>query len=346
MPAVNGLVIPRSYRCQAMKVAPILGIATVMAALGGGAAASTADWNYDIFVMRSEGSRPTRLTSDPANEMHPVVSPDGRRIVYTRGNADSTDIWIMNADGSGQRPLVASSDIDEDPAWSPDGRWIAFTSITCGANNGPCWAWNVFRIRPDGTGLTRLFADGRNPTWSRDGKRLLVESAIDPNEEADSLVVVRPDGRHTRWVVDGGGCPSWAPDGQRFAYCTYDYERNSSVTWIFDLKTESARRLAMGGFPKWSPMGSSILVHAYEGVFVVAPGRRRRKVARAWANAEWSPKGARIAFSWRNNIYVIGAKGQPRRRVRTFPSELPHVPPVAWSPDGRRLYYTFASHSG
>jgi hypothetical protein len=39
------------------------------------------------------------------------------------------------------------------PTWSPDGGWLAFVSDRDGA-------WAVWAIRPDGSGLQRLFGTG------------------------------------------------------------------------------------------------------------------------------------------------------------------------------------------
>jgi hypothetical protein len=83
----------------------------------------------DIWVMRADGSQPTRLTAYGEDEvrvpedMHadPAWSPDGSRIAFARTGGIGWFIGIMNADGSGHRWLETGQD-DAEPAWRADGQ--------------------------------------------------------------------------------------------------------------------------------------------------------------------------------------------------------------------------------
>jgi Tol biopolymer transport system component len=250
----------------------------------------------------------------------------------------------MNADGSGQRPLVATSDLEAYPAWSPDGRWIAFTSIPC--DERFCSWSRVLRVRPDGTGLSQLFTDGRRPLWSRDGRRLLIEAFIDPYGEAQSLVVLPSNGGSANQVVDERTqLANWSADGKSIGFSTYDYDRDEHRAWILDVRTERKQALEKYGRVLFSPRGSRMLAEAKTGVFVLTPGRRGIRLPRG-SFRSWSPKGARLAYEFKHDLYVIGADGRSRRRVLRFPKGLPELPPYVWSPNGRRIYYTRATPSG
>ena len=61
------------------------------------------------------------------------------------------------------------------PHWSPDGESVVFDG-----NGGD--GWELYLIRPDGTGLTRLTKNDTvdsNATWAPDGRRLAYKCTID-----------------------------------------------------------------------------------------------------------------------------------------------------------------------
>jgi len=94
---------------------------------------SSGDW--DIFLMRPDGSQVRNITSTPAfEEAAPRFSPDGKRMLYRRlpkGTTVSHDKWgfqgsLVIADADGARPAVFGRD-GEYPfaAWDPTGKRIS-----------------------------------------------------------------------------------------------------------------------------------------------------------------------------------------------------------------------------
>src|SRR5260221_10678248 len=81
-------------------------------------------------------------------------TPIPRNIAVSRsfGNPGQFGLFIAASDGSDERPLLDSKDSDYDPVWAPDGSSIVFTSDRAGSAD-------LFRVRPDGTGLERLNTD-------------------------------------------------------------------------------------------------------------------------------------------------------------------------------------------
>ena len=101
--------------------------------------------NYDVYVMNSDGTNPSRLTtntSEPWGSNHdPAWSPDGKKIAFTsyrladyNNNGDQRwdyEIFTMSANGTNQ--VNVSGDVwvdDYNPTFSPDGKKIAFSSDT------------------------------------------------------------------------------------------------------------------------------------------------------------------------------------------------------------------------
>jgi TolB protein len=75
--------------------------------------------DYDIFVMRRDGGSPvTRLTTaaggDGSGSFNPAWSPDGRKIVFNRG-----ELFTMRADGSRPKTVLPEFFDAHHPDWQP-----------------------------------------------------------------------------------------------------------------------------------------------------------------------------------------------------------------------------------
>lgn len=60
---------------------------------------SARDGNNGIYVMDWDGSRPLRITNDPASDVDPDMSTNGRDIVFTSSRTGDNDIYIVGATG-------------------------------------------------------------------------------------------------------------------------------------------------------------------------------------------------------------------------------------------------------
>jgi Tol biopolymer transport system component len=78
------------------------------------------DAQFDIYVMRSDGSRQTRLTYNGAGL--PVWSPDGRKIALTSDRSGNAEIYTLRAEGGRQRNRTESESHDEFADWQPFDR--------------------------------------------------------------------------------------------------------------------------------------------------------------------------------------------------------------------------------
>jgi Ca2+-binding RTX toxin-like protein len=118
--------------------------------------ASTVTGTSQVYVLDLSGGEPaTALTNAPNGSADPDWSPDGLQIAFTRLEDNGTwdDLWLMVADGSDQRPLVTGGADQTDPTWAPDGTEILYV------------AGGLYRVAPDGTGVTRAGNQGFEPDW-------------------------------------------------------------------------------------------------------------------------------------------------------------------------------------
>ena len=67
--------------------------------------------------MREDGSRQLRLTTNEADDLTPVWSPDGKQIAFVSYLYGAGEIFVMESDGNTQRRLTNNDAEDYSPDW-------------------------------------------------------------------------------------------------------------------------------------------------------------------------------------------------------------------------------------
>lgn len=75
---------------------------------------------WDIWTINADGTRPTRLTNDPAVDAMPTWSPDGQWIAFASNQGGNWGIYIMRSDGSDRRLVFAYDGGSYDPPAEDD----------------------------------------------------------------------------------------------------------------------------------------------------------------------------------------------------------------------------------
>jgi Tol biopolymer transport system component len=71
----------------------------------------------DIWLVNRDGSDPHRVTTNPALEMDPTWSPDGKWFAFVRGDYGHPSIVIQKPDGTGETTLTTGGAREAHPCW-------------------------------------------------------------------------------------------------------------------------------------------------------------------------------------------------------------------------------------
>jgi TolB protein len=223
----------------------------------------------DIYVIRSNGTGATRLTTDPASDGEPAWSAGGQIAFTTGRHAGDTELYVMNDDGTSPVRITTSAGVDDAPSWSPDGQWIVFQSFRT-VNS------EIYVVNRDGTGLTRLTnntASDVQPAWSSTGQIAFVSNR---DHSTGEIYVMNADGSNVVRLTHNDSPetnPAWSPDGSMIAFarqveCTnYGCARD---IFVMNADGSNVRRLATSRAtdrdhtdPSWSPNGRAIAFTRY-----------------------------------------------------------------------------------
>jgi hypothetical protein len=80
-----------------------------------------------IYLMRPDGTDQRRLTEGEGGNVHPLFSPEGRRVAYLHQERGINSLWVVNIDGTGRRRLFQEEDdlAMRHLCWLPDGHSVA-----------------------------------------------------------------------------------------------------------------------------------------------------------------------------------------------------------------------------
>ena len=116
-----------------------------------------------IWIMHADGSNQKQLTPAGYLDYWPIVTGDGRYIVFSSTRSGALEIWRTDLDGGNAVQLTQSGN-NYLPSVSPDGKWVVYRSLSDEI-------WAIWKVSIDGGTLTRLTDRSANwPSVSPDGK--------------------------------------------------------------------------------------------------------------------------------------------------------------------------------
>jgi len=145
-----------------------------------GVSASTAFFQFDIWVLSMVDRKTRAVIHTAANEITPEFSPDGRWLAYVSNESGRHEVYVQPYPGPGERHLISTNG-GEQPAWSANGRELFY--VQAGGFN-------------PGTGVTKLMSVkfATNPAFQAGTPEAVFEN-VDLKVAWGRSYDVAPDGR-------------------------------------------------------------------------------------------------------------------------------------------------------
>jgi dipeptidyl aminopeptidase/acylaminoacyl peptidase len=280
----------------------------------------------------------------------PQLSPDGRRVLYVRADADwkadhdVSHIWRVGADGGGTIQLTNGPGSESEPRWSPDGARIAFLAGRDSAEHTQIYL--IDDAGGEARALTHHATSVHDITWSRDGAAIYFVAPDEKSAEQERR------------------------EKQKDDVYAFDENYQQEHLWKVDVATGEETQLTQGD---WSVVGYRLSRDGRRIVLERGPtplldDLRRRELWIANADGsgarqlthndvpesggELSPDGSTVLFTtdanqrfesyYNSKIFLIPAAGGD---ARVLLPDLPYeIGDATWSADGKSIY--FAANTG
>ena len=195
---------------------------------------------YDLFLVKPDGSQLTQLTKGTGYDAEATVCPVTGAIVFTSTRDGDPELYLINTDGTGLKRLTDARGYDGGAFFSPDGKRLVYRA------NHPEGAEELATydeiikdhlVRPTRLELFVMDVDGKNqrqvtsngkanfaPFFHPDGKRIIFSSnQADPKGRDFDLFLIADDGTGQEQVTFNDsfdGFPMFTRDGKTLVFAS------------------------------------------------------------------------------------------------------------------------------
>ncbi|MGH9590925.1 MAG: protein kinase domain-containing protein [Terracidiphilus sp.] len=221
----------------------------------------------DIWVYDLKRGTASRLTFNPADDVNPIWSRDGRQIIFSSTRSGSYSLYEKAADGLGSTQPVSQP--QQQPAAlddvSADGRYAIYDTAASLASD-QLWVLPLFGDRKPFP-FVQGASGAASAQFSPNGRYV----AYNSNETGREEAYVQTFPQHTgKWQISnsGGLQPMWRRDGKELYYLTPD-----NKLMAVDVDTTSATLQA--GIPKELFQAQIVPTSYWREIYVPSPDGQR-----------------------------------------------------------------------
>ena len=213
-----------------------------------------------------------QVTTHPAIDYSPAVSPDGHWLAFTSERSGNLDVWVKELPRGRTVQVTTHRAEDSHPAWSPDGKKLVFVSKRRDAL-GDIW---IVDVDVDKGGvpkkepiqLTRYLGTDNKPTFLSDGKHVVFAS--DRDGMLNLWMIALSTMSTIQLTVLGGMDGAASPVDDWILFTSFRSHREGDLYFVHAKQPEEMganRRMAfpvtwgraLDGQGTWSPDGKEIV---------------------------------------------------------------------------------------
>lgn len=209
--------------------------------------------DFDIYVANLSGKIVKKLTNSPGYDAEAVVSPDGKKIVFTSTRSGDLELWTMDINGKNLKQLTSGLGYDGGAFFSHDSKKIVFRASRpkteqeikeykdyLAQNLVAPTNMEIYTINADGTGLKQVTHLGKAnwaPYFTPNDKKIIFSSNHHSTRGYDfQLYTVDLDGKNLKQITyksEFNAFPMFSKDGKKLVFSSNRNQSKPRETNVF-----------------------------------------------------------------------------------------------------------------